>query len=91
METNPVTYSYVDLGLWDAGNTYLAAARSVTDLSSTYRYNFTSMTEWNFVIDNTAPLIAAYEIALDLQASTFHQQLYDIAFSAYYNKLYLGV
>lgn len=55
------------LGLWDAGNNFIAAARAVTDLPSAYRYNFSQMAQWNYVIDNAPTLNEAYLYALDLQ------------------------
>lgn len=72
--TNPVTYTYVEQGLWDAGNTFIASARAVTDLPDTYRYNFSSMPEWNFLIDNVDPLVPGLEVAMDYQVRC-HVQL----------------
>ena len=69
-ETDPATYSYLEQGLWDAGNTYVAAARAVSDLPSTYRYNFTNMAQWNYLLDNAGVLLAGFQDALDLQASS---------------------
>ena len=66
-ETNPVTYSYAQQGLWDAGNNYVANGRQFAAMPSTYRYNFTSMAAWNYLIDNAAVLVSAFEMALDLQ------------------------
>ena len=67
-ETTPPSRVVQQLGLWDAGNTYIASARAVTDLPSAYRYNFTQMAAWNYIIDNTPVLVTSYETALDLQA-----------------------
>ena len=66
-ETNPVTYSYAQQGLWDAGNNYVANGRQFAAMPSTYRYNFTSMAAWNYLIDNAAVLVSGFEMALDLQ------------------------
>ena len=68
-ETTPPSRVTQQLGLWDAGNNYIAAARAVTNLPSSYRYNFTNMAQWNYMIDNTPTLVQAYLFALDLQAS----------------------
>lgn len=67
-ETTPPSRVIRQLGLWDAGNIFIAAARGVSDLPATYRYNFTQLAQWNFMIDNAATLIEAYGYALDLQA-----------------------
>ncbi|DBB01294.1 TPA: hypothetical protein ACH3X3_011692 [Trebouxia sp. C0006] len=67
--TNPVTYTYVEQGLWDAGNTFIASARAVTDLPDTYRYNFSSMPQWNYLLDNVDPIVPGLEVAMDLQTS----------------------
>lgn len=66
-ETTPPSRVIRQLGLWDAGNNFIAAARAVSDLPATYRYNFSQMAQWNFLIDNAATLIEAYGYALDLQ------------------------
>ena len=67
-ETNPPSRVIQQLGLWDAGNSFIAAARAVTNLPISYRYNFTQMAQWNYMIDNAPTLIEAYGLALDLQA-----------------------
>lgn len=69
-DTDPVTYTYLEQGLWDTGNTFVAAARAVTDLPDTYRYNFSAMAQFNYLIDNVGVVVSGYEFALDLQAST---------------------
>ena len=66
-ETTPPSRVIRQLGLRDAGNNIIAAARAVSDLPTTYRYNFTQMAQWNFIIDNAATLNQAYSAALDLQ------------------------
>ena len=72
--TNPVTYAYVEQGLWDAGNTFIASARAVTDLPDTYRCNFSSMPQWNYLLDNVDPIVPGLEVAMDLQVRC-HVQL----------------
>ena len=67
-ETTPPSRVIRQLGLWDAGNNLIAAARAVSDLPAAYRYNFTQMAQWNFIIDNAATVTEAYGYALDLQA-----------------------
>lgn len=68
-ETTPPRRVYRQLGLWDAGNNFIAAARGVSDLPMIYRYNFTQMDQWNFMIDNAFILASAYGTSLDLQVS----------------------
>lgn len=68
-ETTPPRRVYRQIGLWDAGNSFIAAARGVSDLPIIYRYNFTQMAQWNFMIDNAATLATAYTVSLDLQVS----------------------
>ncbi len=75
--TNPVTYTYVEQGLWDAGNTFIASARAVTDLPDTYRYNFSSMPQWNYLPNNVDPIVPGLEVAMDLQVGC-HVQLYTV-------------
>ena len=65
--TTPVSYTYVSTGLWNAGNSFIAANRAVAALPSSYQYVFAYFPQWNFVMDNVAALIAAYTTALDLQ------------------------
>ncbi len=67
-ETYPPSRVVRQLGLWDAGNNFIAAARAVTDLPAAYRYNFSQMAQGNYVIDNAAMLNEAYLDALDLKA-----------------------
>ena len=66
------TYSYVQQGLWDAGNNFVANGREFAAMPSAYRYNFTSMAAWNYLIDNAAVLVPAFEKALDLQVAILH-------------------
>ncbi|DBA80194.1 TPA: hypothetical protein ACH3X2_007658 [Trebouxia sp. C0005] len=73
-DTNPVTYTYVEQGLWDAGNTFIASARAVTDLPDTYRYNFSLMPQWNYLLDNVYPVGSGLVDAMDLQVRC-HAQL----------------
>ena len=68
-ETTPPARVVQQLGLWDAGNNYIAASRAVAGLPAGYRYNFTQMAQWNYIIDNTPTLVQAYLLALDLEVT----------------------
>lgn len=68
----PGTYTYVDTGLWNAGNSLLAAARALADLPDTYRYIFVYFPQWNYIIDNAQDIFIGYETALDVQVLAFH-------------------
>lgn len=70
--TTPVSYTYVSTGLWNAGNSFIAANRAVAALPSSYQYVFAYFPQWNFVMDNVGPLVAAYSNALDLQVIWMH-------------------
>lgn len=66
--TTPPSRTVRQLGLWDAGNNYIAAARAISDLPAAYLSNFSQMPQWNYVIDNAPVLNDAYLNALDLKA-----------------------
>lgn len=61
------SYGYVQTGLWNAGNSFIAAARAIAALPDAYRYNFTYFPQWNYLIDNVKFVFLGYESALDLQ------------------------
>lgn len=61
--------TYVQTGLWNAGNSLIAAARAVAGLPDAYRYNYDYFPQWNYMIDNVKTVFLGYEIALDLQVN----------------------
>ncbi|KAL3155070.1 hypothetical protein ABBQ38_011135 [Trebouxia sp. C0009 RCD-2024] len=82
--TTPPSRTVRQLGLWDAGNNYIAAARAISDLPAAYLSNFSQMPQWNYVIDNAPVLNDAYLNALDLKArpSEMHAMTADAQHSA---------
>lgn len=64
------SYTYVQTGLWNAGNSLIAAARAVAGLPDAYRYNYDYFPQWNYIIDNVKIVFLGYEAALDLQVNT---------------------
>lgn len=70
MYQSPVSTSYVDTGLWNAGNSMIAASRAVAALPDAYRYHFEYFPQWHYILENTQVVFLGFETALDLQVHT---------------------